>query len=94
MSELLFCYHCRGHHPRESMRQFPTTLGLRWRCLRSIEAARQGIRERELFGKLQTEANRHTSRSQGQYAQHVRSLLQEQNGKLAAAGSRLAAGRE
>ena len=36
MPEMLFCYCCRVHHPREQMRLFQTRHGPRWRCLRSI----------------------------------------------------------
>ena len=39
MSDMLFCYCCRTHHPKEQMRRFTTRTGQRWRCLRSIEAA-------------------------------------------------------
>lgn len=58
MTETLFCYACRTHHPRELMHRFLTRHGLRWRCRRSIEAARCSIAERDAFGRLQTEINR------------------------------------
>ena len=46
MSDTLFCYCCRTHHPKEQMRRFTTRTGQRWRCLRSIEAARSNPGER------------------------------------------------
>jgi hypothetical protein len=58
MSDTLFCYCCRTHHPKEQMRRFTTRSGQRWRCLRSIEAARSNPGEREAFGRRQSELNR------------------------------------
>ena len=57
MSETLFCYCCRVHHPREQMHSFQTRQGSRWRCRRSIDAARTSIGERDAFGRQQTEIN-------------------------------------
>lgn len=62
MSEMLFCYCCRVHHPKDQMRLFPTKLGKRWRCIRSIEAAASAPRARDAFGLQQTEINREASR--------------------------------
>ena len=58
MSDTLFCYCCRTHHPKEQMRRFATRSGERWRCLRSIEAARAKPGERDAFGRQQSEINR------------------------------------
>jgi len=58
MPETIFCYCCRVHHPRDQMHSFQTRHGLRWRCQRSIDAAKCSIRERDAFGKVQTEINR------------------------------------
>lgn len=58
MPETLFCYCCRVHHPREQMHSFRTRHGFRWRCQRSIDAAKCSIGERDAFGRLQTEINR------------------------------------
>ena len=58
MSDTCYCYCCRVHHPRNQMRLFPTTRGQRWRCLRSIEAARSTAQVRDAFGRRQTEINR------------------------------------
>ena len=58
MSDKLFCYCCRTHHPKDQMRRFATSKGKRWRCLRSIEAARGQPGERDAFGRRQSELNR------------------------------------
>lgn len=57
MSETRYCYCCRVHHPSELMRSFETRHGVRWRCLRSIEAARSSVEQRDLFGRRQSEIN-------------------------------------
>lgn len=62
MPEMLFCYCCRVHHPKDQMRLFPTKLGDRWRCIRSIEAAARERRARDAFGRQQTEINREASK--------------------------------
>ncbi|MFZ2368248.1 MAG: hypothetical protein WAW48_16935 [Azonexus sp.] len=62
MPEMLFCYCCRVHHPKDQMRLFPTKLGPRWRCIRSIEAAACERRARDAFGRQQTEINREASK--------------------------------
>ncbi len=62
MTETMFCYCCRVHHPKEVMRPFITKHGERWRCLRSIEAAACSRLERDAFGKRQTEINREESK--------------------------------
>lgn len=57
MSETEFCYSCRKCHPRDEMSRVHTRNGMRWRCRRSIEAARCSAAERDAFGRLQTEIN-------------------------------------
>ena len=57
-ADTLFCYCCRTHHPKVQMRRFATSKGERWRCLRSIEAARGQPGERDAFGRRQSELNR------------------------------------
>lgn len=74
MSEMLFCYCCRTHHPKEQMRPFPTKPGLRWRCLRSIEAAGQPAGQRDEFGRRQTHINREIARRQGESVAQLRRL--------------------
>lgn len=66
MSEMIFCYCCRVHHPKEEMRLFQTRQGPRWRCLRSIEAARGPRAERDAFGQQQTALNRDWSRQRAE----------------------------
>ena len=58
MTDMLFCYCCRVHHPRDQMRRFATRHGERWRCRRSIAAAGLGIDERDAFGRRQSKLNR------------------------------------
>lgn len=58
MTEKIFCYCCRVHHPVEEMQAFQTRQGVRWRCRRSIEAARREIELRDAFGRAQSEINR------------------------------------
>ena len=58
MTDTLYCYCCRVHHPRQQMRRFPTTRGERWRCQRSIEAAAGSAQVRDAFGRRQSEINR------------------------------------
>ena len=43
----IYCYHCRVEHPREKMRLIVTKTGRRWRCIQSIEVAKQNRRQRE-----------------------------------------------
>lgn len=58
MTDMLFCYHCRARHPADEMRKVITRSGKRWRCIRSIVATRNSIREREDFGRQTTEFNK------------------------------------
>ncbi|HQJ83537.1 MAG TPA: SPFH/Band 7/PHB domain protein, partial [Bacteroidales bacterium] len=53
-----YCYHCRTHHPRNEMRLIVTKTGKRWRCIRSIEATRQGAAAREAYGRQISEINK------------------------------------
>jgi hypothetical protein len=57
MTNTLFCYCCRVHHPKEQMRRYATRTGARWRCLRSIDAAAREASERDAFGRRQSEQN-------------------------------------
>ncbi len=72
MTEMLFCYCCRVHHPKEHMRPFPTKHGDRWRCIRSIEAAACSRPERDAFGQRQTEINREDARRVAERALFLR----------------------
>jgi len=57
-SETAFCYSCGRHHPVEEMRQILTKAGMRWRCIKSIEAARQGRAGRQEFGSQTSAKNK------------------------------------
>jgi len=58
MAETIYCYHCGTRHPKEEMRQINTKSGKRWRCIKSIEAARQPKEKREAFGREVTAINK------------------------------------
>jgi hypothetical protein len=58
MSETAFCYQCGIHHPIEEMREILTKSGKRLRCIKSIEASRQGRAERQGFGSQTTACNK------------------------------------
>ncbi len=73
-TETAFCYHCRSHHPKTEMRLIETKAGKRWRCIRSIEATKQGQAAREAYGRQVSEMNKAESRSR---AQRMNSSLQE-----------------
>lgn len=53
-----YCYHCGRHHPVEEMRQIATKAGRKWRCLKSIEATKTGIAQRDAFGRSVTQINK------------------------------------
>lgn len=57
MSELIYCYHCGRHHPKEEMRQIASKTGKKWRCIKSIKATKLGVAERDAFGKQVTAIN-------------------------------------
>ena len=63
MSSKVYCYHCMTYHHPEIMRKMVTRSGERWRCIRSIEAARRNPDERDAFGEQQSELNRLKARS-------------------------------
>ena len=57
MADTLYCYHCGRHHPKEEMRQIHTKGGSRWRCIKSIEATKRNVKERDAFGRQVTTIN-------------------------------------
>jgi hypothetical protein len=57
-SETIFCYHCARHHPRGEMRQIETKGGRKWRCIKSIEATKRDVAQRDAFGQTVTAINR------------------------------------
>jgi len=73
-TETAFCYHCRAHHPKTEMRLIETKAGKRWRCIRSIEATKQGQAAREAYGRQVSEMNKAESRNR---AQRMNNALQE-----------------
>ena len=75
MTETVFRYCCRVHHDKNVMRLFPTRQGYRWRCLRSIEAATRTRRERDEFGKQQSDINREEARRSAENGHHLRQAL-------------------
>ena len=58
MSQTAYCYHCGTNHPIEEMRHLETKGGKRWRCIKSIEAAKQSRKEREAFGRQTSALNK------------------------------------
>ncbi len=71
MPEMLFCYCCQTHHPKDRMRLFNTRSGRRWRCISSIEAAFGSTQERDSFGRRQTEINQESGRRGLELAQQA-----------------------
>lgn len=74
MTETVFCYSCRVHHPKAEMRLFRTRRGLRWRCVHSIVASTRSTAERDAFGQRQSLINREEARRQAQYARRLQAL--------------------
>jgi hypothetical protein len=58
MEPKIYCYHCSAYHPREEMRQVEKNGRKRWRCVQSILATKQGLAEREAFGRRMSAINR------------------------------------
>lgn len=58
MSDTVFCYHCRRHHPLADVMLFETGKVKRWRCRQSLSLARRSIGERDAFGRAVSESNR------------------------------------
>ncbi|MGE5945564.1 MAG: hypothetical protein ACM35F_02555 [Betaproteobacteria bacterium] len=75
MTDTRFCYCCRIHHPQDQVRLYRTRQGLRWRCLRSIEAAGRSVDERNRTGHEQTAANREASRRQAEFSLSLRTMF-------------------
>jgi len=74
MTDQVFCYHCQTKHPREEMRLLVTKTGKRWRCIKSIQAAKADRASREAFGLRMTEANKSEAKSK------IRHLHEMQHG--------------
>lgn len=61
------CYHCGIPHDVAEMRRGATATGMRWRCLKSIDAARQPRQVREDAGIKRSAENRAESRRRAEY---------------------------
>jgi hypothetical protein len=74
MTDTIFCYSCRAHHPAVQMCLVPTRRGRRWRwrCLRSIAEANRSRSERDAFGELQTAIKREQARTHACYSLRLR----------------------
>lgn len=79
MDDMEFCSCCRVHHRRSDMRRVDTRQGVRWRCVRSLEAARRSETERDAFGRRQSEQNRMASQQAAWYSR----IQREANRRLA-----------
>lgn len=66
MMEKRYCYCCRSYHPAEQVVLFETKVGKRWRCTRTIEAARSPSAERDSFGQQQSVVNKALASRQAQ----------------------------
>jgi len=58
MTELVFCYHCRRHHPADEMTLLENRGVKRWRCRASLSLGRRSIAKRDAFGKAVSQMNR------------------------------------
>lgn len=59
----IYCYHCMTYHPPEAMQKIISGGRARWRCIRSIEASRRPVSERDAFGQQQSLHNLAQSQS-------------------------------
>jgi hypothetical protein len=65
VSKLIYCYTCNVQHPKEEMRQIMTKKRTRWRCIKTIVAARLSRDKRQEFAarmKAKDSANAQTKR--------------------------------
>ena len=58
MSDTVFCYSCRKHHPLAEVTLVFSKGVKRWRCRRSIAESQKSRDQRDAFGKAITEFNR------------------------------------
>ena len=59
----VYCYHCMTYHQPEAMQKIVSGGRTRWRCIRSIEASRRPVSERDAFGQQQSQRNLAQSQS-------------------------------
>jgi hypothetical protein len=77
MDETLYCYHCRVRHPKAQMRLLNTKTGKRWRCIKSIEATKQGRAAREAFGREVTAINKAEAQNKAAAALNMNLMMAE-----------------
>ena len=76
-TETIYCYHCGRHHPREEVRQIETKGGKKWRCIKSIEATKRDISQRDAFGKTVTAINASENQARVKARLHAERLIAE-----------------
>lgn len=57
MTDTLFCYHCRKHHPKSEMTLLQARGCKRWRCRKSLVYVRNSRAERDAFGQTVSATN-------------------------------------
>lgn len=57
-----FCYHCQSSHDESQMQLVESRSGKRWRCMRSLDAAKRSLEVRDAFGRLTTERNKQATK--------------------------------
>ena len=65
MTDTVFCYSCRKHHPKEEMVLVQSKGVRRWRCLKSIAESQKSRDQRDAFGRAITDLNRSISLRKG-----------------------------
>lgn len=73
--ETIYCYHCGRRHPSGEMRQIATKAGKKWRCIRSIEATKRDVAQRDAFGKTVTTINKSENQARIKARQNAERLL-------------------
>lgn len=58
MSDQVYCYHCRRHHPADQVTPVYLRGIRRWRCRRSIALSQASSAARDAFGRAVSEAQR------------------------------------
>ena len=53
MSDQVFCYHCRRHHPADQVTQVCVRGVKRWRCRQSLALSRSSAAARDAFGRTE-----------------------------------------
>jgi hypothetical protein len=69
-----YCYHCGKSHPIELMRQLATGTGKRWRCIKSIEAAKVSRETRDDYGRKITKINQADNEHRARYSAAISSF--------------------